>query len=673
MYQTLVEAILGYAKKTPEKYAVCFRSKSITYRELKQSIETAAVNLKEYGIKRGDRILLTAVSKPEYVIGICAVQYIGGVSVPIDKNARRESIFLIAETVEPVLFLTDTQEAGEQVKTLSLKKLSVQQKEEVLSYQLPDENDMLELLFTTGTTGKSKGAILTRKCIAANMQNTWHGIGMKKEDVVLLPLPLNHSFGMRVMRSTLYIGATVVLQNGFAFAKELEKNILEFSCTALAAVPASIEVILGQMQEKASEILGKLRYIEISAGSLSMKLRKKLPDMLPNTEIYNTWGSTETGGAVFLNISKNPEKIGSIGKPLESIQFKILDSDYNKTVEYPDNRQIGRMTLKGEMQMAGYYHMPEQTKAAILDGWLITNDLVYTDSDGYIYMLGRADDIINVGGEKVSPVEVETVALEYEGIRECTCIGVEDKTGVLGQIPILYIVPSASYQKEACIQFLAGHMEKYKIPQKLLLLEELPKNQMKKLDRKALYQKWEKMGETELLNPVMQNILNRRSIRHFKEQDISEDILAMIIKAGIYAPSGHNLQTWRFTVIKNTQKIFQLKQILQKTAKEKNVYVYGFENPRCLVLVSNDRRNPDGIQDASCAAQNIMLAAYSYGIGSVWLNPLMTICDEPKIRELLNSYLIPSEHIVWAAIALGYPIEEGRMLAKKIDVVQYII
>ena len=117
------------------------------------------------------------------------------------------------------------------------------------------------------------------------------------------------------------------------------------------------------------------------------------------------------------------------------------------------------------------------------------------------------------------------------------------------------------------------------------------------------------------------------------EEIIPEEILAMIIKAGTYAPSGHNLQTWRFTVIKNGRKIIQLKEILQKTAEEKSVFVYGFENPRYLVLISNDRRNPHGIQDASCVAQNIMLAAYSYGIGSVWLNSLMTICDEPKIRN----------------------------------------
>lgn len=672
MYQTLVEAVIAYAETNPDKYAICFRNEQVTYQELKERVERAAHNLKKAGVCKGSRVLLTAVSKPEYVIGLLAIQFVGAIAVPVDKNAKNESIIALAEAVKPVLMLSDTQSMPDILPMHSLKKLSdVENGTEEITYQLPEKDDILELLFTTGTTGRPKGAILTRKCIYANMHNTWHGIGMKESDVVLLPLPLNHSFGMRVLRATLYIGATVVLQNGFAFAREIEGNIDKYNCTALVSVPASMEVILGQMQDKAPEILGKLRYIEISAGALSGRLRKKIPEMLPNTELHNTWGSTESGGAVFLNVGENPDKIGSIGRPLPHISIKVLDQN-NQEIVNSDSTHAGRMAIKGDMQMAGYWDMPEQTADAIQDGWLVTNDLVYLDVDGFVYMLGRADDIINVGGEKVSPVEVENVASEYGGIKECACIGVKDTEGVLGQIPILYLVPFSSYSEEACIHFLTERLEKYKIPQKFVFIDELPRNRMKKLDRKALYTRWNEIGEIDLINPVVQNILSRRSIRKFTDKEIPDAILDMLCKAGIYAPSGHNLQTWRFTIIKNKSQIEELKSVTREVAKEKKVHFYGFESPKYLILVSNDRRNPDGIQDASCAAQNIMLAAHSYGIGSVWLNPLMTICDEPAIRHLLDSYHIPKEHIVWATIALGYPVEEGNMLAKKKDVITYI-
>ena len=140
--------------------------------------------------------------------------------------------------------------------------------------------------------------------------------------------------------------------------------------------------------------------------------------------------------------------------------------------------------------MAGYYNMPEATAETLVDGWLYTNDIVYMDEDGYVYMLGRADDIINVGGEKVSPIEVENIAQEFEEIRECACIGVKNET--LGQVPVLYVVPEGEeFHSDLLIRFLAERMEKYKLPQKFFELPELPRNRMQKLDRKALYRMWQ--------------------------------------------------------------------------------------------------------------------------------------------------------------------------------------
>ncbi|MCD8082227.1 MAG: nitroreductase family protein [Clostridiales bacterium] len=174
------------------------------------------------------------------------------------------------------------------------------------------------------------------------------------------------------------------------------------------------------------------------------------------------------------------------------------------------------------------------------------------------------------------------------------------------------------------------------------------------------------------INPVIQAILTRRSIRKFTEQPIARELLDIILQAGYYAPTGHNMQTWRFSVIQNPEKIAFLKETVKAVATEKRVPFYGFQKPPCLVLISNDKRNPDGCQDCSCAAENIFLAAHSLGIGSVWLNPLMTLCDEPPIRDLLTSYGIPENHRVWCMAALGYPAGEGTLLAKKKNVVTYV-
>ena len=389
--------------------------------------------------------------------------------------------------------------------------------------------------------------------------------------------------------------------------------------------------------------------------------------------MYNTWGSSESGGALFVKISdvvNHPEQVSTIGKPLSCVQVKVLDENGQEIIS--DKEHPGRMALKGDMKMTGYWHREELTRETLKDGWLLTNDMVYTDQDGYVYMLGRADDIINVGGEKVSPIEVENIAGEYEGIRECACIGVEDPKKIMGQVPILIAVVKNTFTESGLQSFLSDKMERYKLPQYILQVSELPRNRMGKLDRKSMKKLWEQQGKQELMNPVMQALLTRRSIRRFESKPIPEDILNMILKAGYYAPTGHNLQTWRFTVIQKQETIAQLRDTIKKVAKEKRVNVYGFEEPPCIILISNDRRNINGCQDASCAAENIFLAAHSYGIGSVWLNPLLTLCDEPLIRELLDGYGIPSTHIVWCIAALGYSVAEGTLLAKKKDVVFYV-
>ena len=674
MLQTLVQAVAAHAAADPDKLAVACKSELLTYGELTRRMKALAKELRDtYGVRRQDRIAISAVSRPDYIAALLAVQYLGATVLPLDKTAKAAAILDICAAADPRLVLTDTKldSVENRVPLKELYAHSMGEDADDVPYELPAPEDIAEILFTTGTTGKPKGAMLTYGSIEANMENTWAGVGMRESDRVLLPLPLNHSYGMRVMRSALWGGAAIVLQNGFTFAKELETNIEKHGCTALAGVSASIETIWRQMEDKFPEIMGKLRYIEISAGALPVDMRRRLLELLPDTHIHNTWGSTETGGALFLDLSERPDKITSAGKPLAGIDLKVVDRDGN-TVEARDVGSAGRMALRGRMQMSGYYNMPDATADTLVDGWLLTNDLIYTDEEGYVYMLGRADDIINVGGEKVSPIEVEQAAQEFAGVRECACIGTDDPDGVTGQAPVLYVVPEPGFQETELTRFLAGHLERYKLPKRYIPVQSLPKNRMQKLDRKALSRMWEETGDMPLTNEVIRCLMERRSVRDFTEQPVPKTLLEVILQTGIHAPSGHNMQTWRFTVLQHHEKIQQLKAVITKAVAGKKIHFYGFNSPQIVILVSNDRRNHDGIQDSACAAENMMLAAHSLGLGSVWINALSTICDEPDIRELLDSYEIPPQHTVIATLALGWPKEPGKLLAKKQEVIRFI-
>lgn len=172
------------------------------------------------------------------------------------------------------------------------------------------------------------------------------------------------------------------------------------------------------------------------------------------------------------------------------------------------------------------------------------------------------------------------------------------------------------------------------------------------------------------MNPVLQNILTRRSVRAFTDKKITREDLNLILKAGIYAPSGMNKQTWQFTVIQNQNKIQELaKAVRESLERDAN---YNFYGPDTIILLSNDRDNTNGLADCSCALQNIFLMANELGIGSCWINQLKTICDEKEIRSLLDSYEIPKNHIVWGIAALGYPKVANEIKSKNESVIKFI-
>ena len=160
------------------------------------------------------------------------------------------------------------------------------------------------------------------------------------------------------------------------------------------------------------------------------------------------------------------------------------------------------------------------------------------------------------------------------------------------------------------------------------------------------------------MNKVLENILTRRSIRSFKDEQIKDEDLEMILKAGTYAPSGMNRQSWKFTALQNKEKIQELAKVIREALGRDESY--NMYNPVTIILVSYDKDNTNGLADCSCALENIFLMANSLGIGSCWINQLKTICDEPEVRKLLNELEIPENHIVWGMAALGYAAEAPK-------------
>ena len=515
--ETFSEKVFKLGTEIPEKEAVIFRKEVLTYRDVRERALGVAAYLRARGVNAGDRVLFTAVSKPDAVVAYLGVQYAGAVSVFIDKNSTLRNALAIYDDAEAVLFLTDmkmTEELPGHIRTDSLKKVcagweqaaeaaaaacgelpgnyAASPDEEAARHASPDPEEISEILFTTGTTGKPKGVMLSHRAVRSILQHTKDGIGILESDRVLIPLPLHHSYSLRVLRASMFYGSTVVLQNGLTFARDIEQNLDAHGCTGIALVPVSMELLRAQMQEHFYEIMGRFRYIEIGAGSLTVEQRKRLSANLPDTVIRNTWGSSETGGAIFLNVTEaaeDPVRVTALGKPLDDIRVFVLDE--NDRPIKSDEEHTGRLALSGEMLMSGYWHAPDLTEKALVGGMLLTNDIVYEDADGFVHMLGRSDDIINVGGEKVSPLDVENVACEFTKLKECACIGVPDTKTHLGEVPVLFYATDEEDLDPAEIKaYIAANAEKYKIPVHYVRVDALPRNRMQKLDRRALKEMW---------------------------------------------------------------------------------------------------------------------------------------------------------------------------------------
>lgn len=679
MKDTLIRRIRELSQSQPDKTALVFKKESLTYSGLYKKILGISGLLKDL-IKPGDRVCFTAKSRPEMAAAYLGIQLAGGVAVFLDKNAKSDNIAAVYDTCGAALLLTDRslKELSDRCRAMSLKQLysdadSAPMDDASVENFSPNEKDIAELLFTTGTTGVPKGVMLSYGAVFNILCNTLEGTGLQQEDIMLLPLPLNHSFALRVLRACLYRGLTIVLQNGFVMARKVITNLDEFGCSAMACVPASYEMMRSQLGDAMYDIFRRLRLVEFGAGFLTVKQRLELTSAAPDLRILNTWGSSESGGAIFCDVQKaaaQPDTLAALGRPLEGkVEVRFLDTEGNETVATKE--APARMALRGSMIMSGYWGQEELSRESLRDGWLLTGDLAY-EYKGWIFMHGRADDIINVGGRKVSPVEVENTAGLYEGIRGCACIGVEDTEGIMGQVPVLFLEKCPGYTQKDLAHFLSERLENYKLPTHYIPVDEIPKNRMQKTDRRALARMWEERNSAELMNPVVEAILNRQSVRRFTDKAIPREYLDMILKAGYNAPNGHNLQSWQFTVLTKEEDINRLRDAARDTAKEAGIKFYGWKNPKAVILVSNDKENYNGCQDSACAAENMMLAAASYSIGSVWLNPLRTLRDSSPVKEVLDSFGVPSGHTVWATVALGYPAREGKKPPRNTDVIIFV-
>jgi fatty-acyl-CoA synthase len=456
-----------------------------TYRELyARSNRIARVLRERFSIAKGDRVAAVVQNELDYVSLFFAVQRLGAILVPVNfRFARPEAEHIcrdsgaklvVAEKIFlPLVSSFKTWDFEDLVLAASAKDFS----------EIPFVSgfeDPCMILYTSGTTGFPKGAVLSYRMIHWNSVNTGLRLNLTSDDVVLTFLPLFHTGGWNVLTTPcLHRGAKVVLLKKFDPELVLSLTAKE-KVTVLFGVPTTMD-FLSRSPAFAGADLSSLRYAIVGGEPMPLPLIDVWEGR--GVPVRQGYGLTEFGPNVFsLNEADSRRKAGSIGFPNFYIEAKVADGAGNEVP--PD--EIGELVLKGPVAMSGYWQNEKATNETIKNGWLHTGDLVRRDGEGYFYVVGRKKEMFISGGENVYPAEVEKVLRALPGVREAAVVGVpHQKWGECGKAFVSF-EDGQSLSVEDMREFCLSQLAKFKVPLEYVIMKDLPKTESGKISKKSL-------------------------------------------------------------------------------------------------------------------------------------------------------------------------------------------
>jgi len=515
---SVVEAIAYHAASSPNRLCMADAHSSVTYEECFTRIYGLAAHLKDkYNVGLETSVAVECNQSVDYMISEFAVQLLGGIFIPVERNATPARKLDIIEDTEAVLFIgknplpvqnPPNSEAAHSVtpysearcreipffpinsaSSLPCAAADIPEHDDI---SFPSSQQVSEILFSTGTTGKSKGIVLTHKNDMALAENVICGVKMKPDNVELIPMPLSHSHGLRRTYANLVNGSAAVFSDGVTLLKKVFTMMNDFGVTAMDLSPSMLSIIFKLSKDRLGEYASALDYIQLGSAPLPEEDKLHLGRILPDTRLYNFYGSTEAGCSCLLDFNSMSGRPSCIGKPAVNASFIVVDKDRNEIESSPENP--GFLASAGDINMKGYFKDPQLTAEAMDSGYIYTSDLGYIDEDGYIYMLGRKDDVINYGGIKIAPEDIESIASQYELIGDCACVPVSDT--LTGQAPKLFIVLTAgaateadkTFDMKAFKNFLKANLDADKQPKYIEITDEIPRTSNGKIKRNLLRQ-----------------------------------------------------------------------------------------------------------------------------------------------------------------------------------------
>jgi fatty-acyl-CoA synthase len=487
---------------------------STTWRELDDRVRRLATGLSARGVVKGDRVAVLMTNRPEFLEAALAANLLGAIAVPVNfRLAAREVAQLLADSGATVLIADGplaelagraSKGAGRLVRIIvsgrgrasdASDSDDVESYEEILAETEPgppaveiDERDIALIMYTSGTTGLPKGAMLSHLNLLMQTITAIRTSGLSRDDEIgLINVPLFHIAGLGNLPAQLLSGAVTVIMPTAPFTAESTLDVVESEgVTGMFLVPAQWQVLCAHPD--ATRRTRSLRRISWGAAPATATLLEAMAETFPHAEIISLFGQTEMSPVTTSLPSEDAiRKIGSVGKPIPTVPIRIVD-DYMNDVPAGE---VGEIVYRGPTVMAGYWNNPVATAEAFAGGWFHSGDLVRQDDEGFIYVVDRKKDMIISGGENIYSAEVENALAGHPGIADVAVIGVRHERW--GETPVAVVVPAGPAGPPTLDEltgWLRDRLASYKKPTALVLVDELPRSAAGKVLKHELRRKY---------------------------------------------------------------------------------------------------------------------------------------------------------------------------------------
>ena len=496
---TLPDLLRMRARESPNMAFANFAGRGWTYGDFDARTDALAGGLAELGVGPGDVVSVFLPNSLEFLQAWWAILKVGAVFGPVNPAYTSSEAAYVINHSRAVAIVTDAGGAEKVAAARSRDDLPLLREVVSIEAGVPgavtlDElaartsgtpqlagsaGDLASILYTSGTTGKPKGAMLSHRNLIVNTTQCAELVPLSEGERVGMLLPLFHANAQVVTTlMPMLIGLEVMMWERFS-ASEFWAKVEEYRPVTLSAVPMMLAAVLNAPGAPNAET--SLRFLICGAAPLSVELLTAFSTKF-GIRILEGYGLTETGCVASINPYYGDRKVGSIGLPLRGEQMEILGEDGSQS----PTGDFGEIVIKGANVMAGYLYNEEATAESIRDGWLHTGDIGYVDEDGYFFIVDRTKDMIIRGGENIYPREIEEVLYQYPGVLECAVIGVPHDVRGEEVLAIVVAAEDVVLDLDEITSFAAERLARYKLPREIVLRDDLPKTPTGKIQKKPL-------------------------------------------------------------------------------------------------------------------------------------------------------------------------------------------